>query len=302
MSRLRNCLVVASAAVLLAGSPAAGADTVGSDLAASATSVNNPPRTVTPIDQRAGVLLPVTVPNDGVIVEVKLKHGQVLVSGGISGFSILSGAHPNFTARTSASLPDFGWLAGPDGTRTFALNPGVQVATGERLAVRQVSGDVPTIASSPVPGATLALVADNHVSGVLEYPAPAGFELLAQMRIEPDADFDSLGDETQDAAIASACLGVKPTHFGTPGDDVIVGTAGNDVVVAGGGADTVFGLGGSDTICGGSGTDRLKGGPGKDKIFGESGRDRLRGGTGRDACKGGANRDTAKRCEKASGL
>lgn len=302
MSRLSKCLLAASATLMLGASPAAGADLVGSDLTAPASSVNNPPRTMTAIDQRAGVLLPLTVPTRGVIVEVKLKHGAVAVAGGISGFSILSGDHPNFTARTSAALPDFAWPVGPADIRSFALNPGVQIASGERLAVRLVSGDVPLVGSSPSGGASIALVTDNHVAGQLTYPAPSGFEVLAQLRVEPDADFDSLGDETQDSAVASACLGLQPTHIGTPGDDVIVGTAGSDVIAAGGGADTVFGRGGGDIICGGDGNDRLKGGAGKDTIFGEAGRDKLRGGSGRDACKGGPDRDSAKRCEKSSGL
>lgn len=126
-------------------------------------------------------------------------------------------------------------------------------------------------------------------------------ELLVNADIEPDADGDGLGDETQDVCVGVAGAACAPcdqaTKIGTSGDDVIIGTDGKDVIATGGGADVVFGLGGADIICGGSGNDKLKGGAGNDKLFGESGRDKLRGGAGKDACKGGPGADRLRKCE-----
>jgi len=136
-------------------------------------------------------------------------------------------------------------------------------------------------------------------------------EVLVNADIEPDADNDGFGDETQDGcptdpttqgscppkpSTPGTCAGLTATTPGTPASETIVGTPGDDVIVAGGGDDVIKGLGGNDVICGGDGNDKLKGGAGKDRIFGAAGRDKMRGGTGRDDCDGGPGLDSAKSC------
>ena len=136
-----------------------------------------------------------------------------------------------------------------------------------------------------------------------------GFEVLVNADIEPDANRNGFGDETQE------CRGRVATVVGTDAADKLSGTPAGDVIAAGGGSDKVSGLGGSDLICGGSGKDTLNGGAGKDTLLGQKGKDTLNGGAGKDAlagqkgkdalkgrggkdaCKGGKGNDSASSCE-----
>jgi hemolysin type calcium-binding protein len=126
--------------------------------------------------------------------------------------------------------------------------------------------------------------------------------------LEPDADKDGFGDETQDLCPTQAgtqgpcvqCKGQNATIVGTNLPDAIVGTTGNDVIALLGGADTAKAKAGNDIVCGGGGNDDLKGQTGKDKLFGDRGKDELNGGGGKgDLCNGGKGSDEAKgSCEK----
>ena len=87
------------------------------------------------------------------------------------------------------------------------------------------------------------------------------------------------------------CAGLKATHVGTDGPDIINGTPGNDVIQALGGNDIVNGLGGNDVICGGVGDDVLNGGSGVDRLYGDQGNDILIGESGNDFLYGGDGND-----------
>jgi uncharacterized repeat protein (TIGR01451 family)/CSLREA domain-containing protein len=89
------------------------------------------------------------------------------------------------------------------------------------------------------------------------------------------------------------CKGLKPTIFGTIGNDVIKGTRNNDVIHALSGNDTISGADGKDTICGGEGNDVLNG---------DASNDSLDGGNGTDTCNGGSGTDTAVNCEATIGV
>ena len=118
--------------------------------------------------------------------------------------------------------------------------------------------------------------------------------------LEPDADLDGFGDETQDKCLGQSgpndgcpitCKGKPATIVGTSGDDRLSGTPAADVIVGVGGNDKLSGLAGNDVICGGDGKDTLKGGKGNDKLLGEAGKDTLKGGPGNDKLKGGPGKD-----------
>jgi Ca2+-binding RTX toxin-like protein len=127
-----------------------------------------------------------------------------------------------------------------------------------------------------------------------------GVRLNVTAIVEPDADGDGWGDETQDGCPidpitqghCTPCKGVPATILGTPGNDVRFGTPGRDVMVGGlSGHDTLIGLAGNDLICGGNGRDRLVGGRGRDTLLGGKGNDRLLGSRGRDRLLGMGGRD-----------
>jgi Ca2+-binding RTX toxin-like protein len=141
------------------------------------------------------------------------------------------------------------------------------------------------------------------------------FQMDIAAAIEPDADNDAFGDETQDqcpgqagpnngcpaAAPAPApgtapptCKGLLATIVGTEGSDVRTGSQGQDVMVGLGGNDTLSGLGGNDVICGGKGADSLKGGAGNDELGGQKGNDKLYGQKGNDKLSGKSRNDTLK--------
>jgi hypothetical protein len=159
--------------------------------------------------------------------------------------------------------------------------------------------------------------APSDVIGLTISPSPVGSDetvstapgglISVSAKVEPDADGDGFGDETQDSCASSAltqgacpppCGGLAPTQIGTANGDAIKGTKGKDVIVALGSDDVVKGRGGNDVICGGDGNDELNGGSGKDKLFGDAGKDKLVGGSQSDLCNGGAAKDKGSGCEK----
>ena len=87
------------------------------------------------------------------------------------------------------------------------------------------------------------------------------------------------------------CAGLKVTHQGTTGDDLLIGSPANDVINGRGGDDTIDGLAGNDVICGGPGADTISGGPEDDAIWGEGGPDDLDGNSGEDWADGGPGMD-----------
>ncbi len=100
-----------------------------------------------------------------------------------------------------------------------------------------------------------------------------GLGLGIQATVEPDADCDGFGDETQDEngttnKTACLCPPDKATAVGTTGDDLLTGTRGRDVILGLSGDDRIKGLGGNDAICGHDGQDRLIGGKGSDVLDG----------------------------------
>ncbi len=122
-------------------------------------------------------------------------------------------------------------------------------------------------------------------------------EVLFNADVEPDADGDLFGDETQDACARDATTqGACPGRCanearGTEGDDALAGTEAGDNMLGLGGADHLRGAGGDDCLFGGSGTDALVGGAGQDRLRGEDGADTLDGGGGDDRLSGGRDAD-----------
>jgi Ca2+-binding RTX toxin-like protein len=133
------------------------------------------------------------------------------------------------------------------------------------------------------------------------YTFSADHQIDLSAVLEPDADRDGFGDETQDQCPTSAttqgpctCKGNSATIVGTSGNDVRSGTPARDVMVGLEGNDRLSGLAGNDVICGGSGSDSLNGGKGKNTLLGQKGNDKLKGGPGKDKLSGKKGEDTLK--------
>jgi Ca2+-binding RTX toxin-like protein len=87
--------------------------------------------------------------------------------------------------------------------------------------------------------------------------------------------------------------------FGSPGNDIMTGSAANNVLSGFGGNDLLVGAEGNDTLSGGAGDDSLFGAEGNDTIDardGVVGNDQANGGPGTDACTADAG-DLVNLCE-----
>jgi len=94
---------------------------------------------------------------------------------------------------------------------------GRRILAGERLgllyfaAASGPSGFSPILAGSAF-GAEYGTILGNHVSGSQAYNVEANVELLMQGTVEPDADGDLYGDESQDSC--SSGFGAADVHVG----------------------------------------------------------------------------------------
>jgi Ca2+-binding RTX toxin-like protein len=309
--------LLVSAVVLAPAGAAYASETVGSNLAGTPNAGPALDTTTFQTVQPTGVTMPLTPTTSGVIVKIVLKHGVSGADPGIYGFRILSGTLPILTARTPVEFPQFTAPANATpGTLTFVPTAngviggtpkGIPIAAGERLAMARLSGVAGQgleMRTNGAPGAERRTTPSAHNSGSADYTsAVAASENLWQFVVEPDADLDGYGDESQDLCPSDAtrqtacvpppvpCKGQQPTISGTPGNDTLKGTPGKDVIQALAGNDKISGAGSNDVICAGAGNDRLKGGGGADKLYGGPGGDLLRGNGGADVLKGQGGKD-----------
>lgn len=223
--RHRACLLVLAAcglaaSALLVGAPAAhGATTIGSDLSGTPAAgcviwPNQYLCTLTQLTSTSGASLALTAPSDGVITQIRLKHGSVGSTGNSVGFRILtpaagsneftariaspSGTQGTFATSTFAAIDTFGFEDG------YGCRRGVAIHTGEQLGIYMGSPDLSVVSASGAEAGEYAN--ENHYQGTHAYTSRAG-ELLLQATIEPDANGDGYGDETQ----APNCGGVVDT-------------------------------------------------------------------------------------------
>jgi hypothetical protein len=189
-----------------------------------------------------------------------------------------------------ASTPDV-TPSGAGGLQTFGAQ--VPVGAGDYVGLETNAGNfLPGLSS--IEGGLVFL----QFGAVLpsKPPVPSsnlsdqGNTMLAlRATLEPDADRDGFGDETQDRTRhgpkqPTACSPSRATMVGTTGPDSLVGTPTRDVILGLSGRDRIRGLAGPDVICGQDGADLLKGGGGPDLLVGGPGADRIVGGAGRDRC------------------
>jgi hypothetical protein len=205
--------VAVIAGAVLAGT-AQAAVTVGSNLTASPST--GPAAGVSSTQNVAptGATFPVTSPQSGVIVSILVKHGTSGADPGTYGFRVLSGSPTTFsTTGPPVELPDFTWPANDtSGIRGFTpslggVNKGIPIAAGDRLGVVRstgTNGQGAQIWSSTSLGGALGAGLGIHNSGSQSYSSMSDYEQLVQYSVEPDADHDGYGDETQDKCLSNA--------------------------------------------------------------------------------------------------
>jgi hypothetical protein len=290
---------LASGALLLAFAGQAQAVTkIGSDLSAPAEASLPCGGSDCTVVQRTLPGRQLTAPIDGVIVRWQIKVGAGSQAQPVV-LRVVRGAGATSTGVGSSEPENV-----PAAPGVYLFDTRLSIRAGDRIGI-DCCNPVGYFFSN-TPGSERDIWLPRLNDGETRAPlgdGPLGEvgELLVNADIEPDADRDGYGDESQDRCPTDAtaqgwcptvCQGeMAGTIYGTEGDDTLLGTAGRDAI---------FGLGGDDVLDGGDGADCLdgvfdddivKGGADSDRVVGYSGNDALRGQGGKDFLKGGDGRD-----------
>ncbi|MEA2316365.1 MAG: hypothetical protein QOD44_554 [Solirubrobacteraceae bacterium] len=308
-ARLRGAIGSAVALLTLAGmaSPASAAITIGSDLTFSqGTDACGVSCTA------VGTALPgrtIASPITGVVVRWRVGDGVGQLTFRVA--RPAADTYPGDDTHTGAGRSDPVTITTPpstvDGPPVISTFPtrvpigtgdhiGVDLAPTSEVGVRDKTGAEAAIFAPPL--------GDGERRG--SQFTLQDEEGLINADVEPDADRDGFGDETQDQCptdprTQGLCGGrCANPRVGTENADTLNGTVAGDRLSALGGDDVVNALGGDDCLVGGSGADQLvadvgnddlDGGGGSDQMSGGPGADRLRGGSSGDRGSGGAGRD-----------
>jgi hypothetical protein len=208
--------------------PAGAAEVVGSTLNGSPTNLICGSCSASAVQtlKVTASSLPIVPTSAGVVVSVRLKHDS---SGPAPtdtfGFRLLSSAGGTmFTARQPARLPDFQFPPDlPGGIRSFVpvdefgRPQGSPIGAGESLGMVEIftpgdSSGPAVLSASAATGAETKLAVGTHNSGTLDYNINgANVEILVQYTVEPDADGDGYGDETQDRCVGTSgpCIPIE---------------------------------------------------------------------------------------------
>jgi hypothetical protein len=184
---------------------------------------------------------PLSPTTAGVITSVRIKHGGTSATPGVAGLRILgtdfngSIANRSLTASAPVEGSNFAWPASlPAGIFEFiptaggagVIPKGIPIEINQRLGYAQVSGPLPNIVQyHGFDGHNwTTLITDpfiDHTTGSANYRMVAdNVETLIQYTVEPDADTDGYGDDTQDACPADIatrvdCAAAIPALSGT---------------------------------------------------------------------------------------
>jgi len=196
-------LVLALGAVALPPAAATASVTIGSNLAAAPNGVAYDDPTDTTLSQRNLVATHrqpagVTAPGDGVIVRFAVRRAA-----GGSAPVALRVIRPGGDALTSTGAGSSAGANPPGGFVTsFGVNPGMPIHAGDGIGLDGQSGDLVSYLNTAPGLGSLNIwespaLADGGPSRSPRIESDF-YELLLQATIEPDADGDRLGDETQD--------------------------------------------------------------------------------------------------------
>ncbi len=274
--------LVAALGLLAVPAGSSAATTIGSDLAPDATA--NIPECgglctygqISLANQVPGGLVS---PTDGVVVRWRLKAGSV---GGTVSLRVLRQSGAGSYQGVGRSAPEV--VQGELNTWSTRL----PIRAGDRLGIDNASQGLYFGGSS---GLTFHWMPALGEGESRERTGSKGYQLLLNADVEPDADRDAFGDETQDQCPGDPSSQAEPCAQPGPCANPRGGTSGRDTLIGTAFGDFLRGFSGNDTLLGGVGDDCLDGGRGNDRLGGGDGRDSLKGGSGRDSLKGGRDKD-----------
>ena len=201
--------LTALAACALAGlgvcAEAGAAVTIGSDLSGAPNSACTSAAGCTATTLSSGGARALRAPSNGVVVRFRIRHGptppgasytmKVLsgtgaVTGGLTSFTLAAQAPPNrFDDFVSGGIDTVATVDAAGRPR------GVPISSGQRIGVFAPGG---VAFETTVAGSVLAERDGDHAGGAAAYALHAGFEVLINADVEPDADRDGYGDQSQD--------------------------------------------------------------------------------------------------------
>lgn len=208
--------LVTVAGCCAAATPAQGATLFGSDLATAPAAVHAGGTQYVNLTQRMSDATSVTAPSSGVLVRLRLRRGATAGSPGTYAFRILSGVPLSLTARPATfDGADRKYPIPPNSAAGIdTITPidgdgrprGVPIAAGEYLALWTSGGLMAGLSAGDGAIGSLGL---DHFSGSQNYASLPATQAL-QGVIEPDADGDQYGDESQDPCPAVAGVVCDP--------------------------------------------------------------------------------------------
>jgi hypothetical protein len=225
-------LLVATLALAVPAS-ASGAVTIGSDLAPDpATSPNCPPANACTVANFSHPGLRVSSPSDGVVVRWRIRsEGDADVADEPVRLKVVrdvgGGGYMGVSTSASRTISE----AGPT-ARTFTFPTRQPITMGDLVALDLDSDHQNLIIRAlSQTGVTSARWQPSLLDGQERAPeifGPPGDEHLFNADVEPDADGDGFGDETQDqcstdASTQGPCGGPPPPDDGPPLNDISFG-------------------------------------------------------------------------------
>lgn len=173
--------------------------------------------------QTAGILIEggasAAAPVSGVLVKIRMRRGASPADPGSYAYRIFNGTSPNLTARPATpsgandvflTVP----VSTPAATETYLPadangdRAGIPIAQGEFLGV-WMQKQAFAFTDSPS-GSQYVRLAGDVFNTQRAYSPFSGFRLLVAAVIEPDADADKYGDETQDECPSDAARHKAP--------------------------------------------------------------------------------------------
>ena len=219
---MRVLALVAGMLVLAVSATSAEARTIVGNPMDAPLSVGSPTGGATPstVLIQHQVAAEVEAPSAGVLTEIRAHHGPIDATPPTWGWRLASGTSPNFTLRRIGTLADAPLPASqPAGFLSWQIRDefgrptGAPVAVGDKLGWVGFGTSAFEVLFREAAGGTTSFASNTGNVGTFNMGVNDGAVPQAQFVLEPDADSDGYGDETQDACVGTSgpCLPKEQT-------------------------------------------------------------------------------------------
>jgi hypothetical protein len=209
--RLGAGATVALIAFLASGASASAATEIGDECVASVA-----PADITVVLTASAGSLPTTAASDGVITKWRTKLPEGVPTTFPTKLKVLTpqAAPDDFRVDADSAAEQVG-----SGTLTF--NTRLPIQAGDRIGLYSSTGTV-VCGAEPAASTVGGIMGEVAAGSTATFTSSANTSVPVVATVEPDADRDGFGDETQDlcpqnAQTQVACPTIELSLFGTPG-------------------------------------------------------------------------------------